>query len=263
MKGSVGRGGANRKADVLDVQRLLNFHVDALGLAPLAEDGAPGDNTIKAIRAFQARMLDMAAPDGLVAPSGRTWKALTADNPALSGAKWWHANQAKYPNSAALSDLKPPFRDRAKKFLASLETAGARIAISSTLRHPIRAHLMHYCWTVAKGLTHPADVPPKPGCAIVWDHGALSRSRAAAAEMVALFGMAHIAALQGLHIDGHAIDVNIGWSGTLSIKVASGHVRDIGSPRNGVENAALHAVGATYGVHKLRSDPPHWSINGH
>ena len=26
---------------------------------------------------------------------------------------------------------------------------------------------------------------------------------------------------------------------------------------------ALHAVGASYGVHKLIGDDPHWSIDGH
>lgn len=27
--------------------------------------------------------------------------------------------------------------------------------------------------------------------------------------------------------------------------------------------SSLHAVGATYGVYKLLSDPPHWSDDGH
>jgi hypothetical protein len=31
----------------------------------------------------------------------------------------------------------------------------------------------------------------------------------------------------------------------------------------GTTSANLHAVGASYGVHKLASDPPHWSTDGH
>ena len=55
----------------------------------------------------------------------------------------------------------------------------------------------------------------------------------------------------------------VSWTGTLSIKDAKGKVHAIGAPRNGNTNRTLHAVGATYGVHKLATDPPHWSIDGH
>lgn len=274
LGGSVGKGGANKVADVLIVQQLLNKHVAALGLPALDEDGRIGTNTIDAIRAYQKLVLGQAKPDGRIDVGGDTWKALDAGSgvrtpaaPAgadrLSGAAWWHANQSKFPNSNKLADLNPPFREGATAFIDALKAAGAQVSVTSTLRHPIRAYLMHFSWKVAKGQIAPSAVPAKPGCDIIWDHGNLARSKAAAREMMNLFGMAHIAALKGLHIDGHAIDMNVGWSGTLSVKDAAGATKAIGAPRNGKDNKALHAVGASYKVHKLGTDPPHWSINGH
>src|SRR4051812_23535914 len=201
---SVGKGGINTKADVTAVQKLLNAHVGALGLPALDEDGRIGDNTNEAIARYQKMVLGIANPDGRIDVGGGTWKALAtgtgvAPPPAppaassqLSGAAWWHANQAKFPNSAKLADLNPPFRDRATKFVDALAAAGARVSVTSTLRHPVRAYLMHYCWTVANGIDAAASVPPKPGCAIGWDHGNVALSRAAAREMVDLFGMAHV-----------------------------------------------------------------------
>lgn len=271
---SVGQGGVNTLADVLIVQQLLNKHVQSLGVPPLVEDGLIGDNTIDAIRKYQKFALDIVAPDGRIDVGGRTWTELAAGTevkappaPAgqagLSGDAWWVANQANFPNSNRLADLKPPFRERAIAFVGALQAAGASVSLTSTLRHPIRAYLMHFCWTISKGIDSPSSVPPKDGCPIKWDHGDLSRSRAGAREMRDRFGMAHIAALKGRHIDGHAVDMNIGWSGTLSIRDASGATHAIGAPRNGVDNRALHAVGASFGVHKLIGDDPHWSIDGH
>jgi hypothetical protein len=272
---SVGKGGINNKTDVTLVQHLLNAQVGAMGLPALDEDGRIGDNSIKAIVRYQQMVLGIANPDGRIDVGGGTWKALAAGQtvappPApptaasqLSGAAWWHANQARFPNSAKLADLNPPFRDRATRFINALVAAGARVSVTSTLRHPIRAYLMHYCWTVANGIDAPGSVPPKPGCAIDWDHGNLAQSKAAARDMVGLFGMAHVAALEGRHVDGHAVDMNVDWSGTLSIADASGHVHALGAPRSGETNSGLHAVGATYGVIKLVTDKPHWSIDGH
>ena len=274
ITGSVGSRGDNKPEDILTVQQLLNAHVESLGLPPLDEDSTIGDNTITAIRTYQKMVLGMPAPDGRIDVGGGTWRALStgtrvavpppapAGKAGLSGAAWWHANQANFPNSAKLADLNPPFRDRAIAFIDALKAAGASVSVTSTLRHPIRAYLMHYSWTVAKGIDAPGSVPAKAGCPIVWDHGNLARSRAGAQEMVDKFGMAFIAALTSRHIEGHAVDMNIGWSGTLSIKDASGATHALGAPRNGKDNGGLHAVGTSYGVHKLSTDPPHWSIDG-
>ncbi|MBV9883243.1 MAG: peptidoglycan-binding protein [Sphingomonadaceae bacterium] len=288
ISASVGNGGVNNKADVAIVQHLLNAQVRALGLAVLDEDGKIGDNTSKAIARYQQLVLGIANPDGRIDVGGGTWKALAAGrtiaappppaapSPApapapapaapgtqLSGAAWWHANQANYPNSAKLADLASPFREKAMRFVDALRAAGAQVEVSATLRNPIRAHLMHYSWEVAHGTTAPGAVPAIAGCTIRWDHGDLASSKQGAQEMVDLFGIVYEPALTSLHIRGEAVDMNIGWSGTLNIADANGVKHAIGAPRSGESNRDLHAVGATYGVKKLLSDAPHWSSTGH
>jgi hypothetical protein len=285
---SVGKNGVNQKDDVTLVQHLLNAQVAALGLPPLVEDGGIGDNTNKAILRYQQMVLGSANPDGRIDPGGATWKALVAgqtaaqappppqppaapapapaapaSNPQLSGAAWWHANQANYPNSAKLADLASPFREKAMRFIEALEAAGAQVNVSATLRNRTRAHLMHYSWAVAHGAIAPAAVPAVQGCAIKWDHGNLAQSKQGAQEMVDLFGIVYAPALTSLHIQGEAVDMTIGWSGTLTIADANGVKHSLGAPRSGETNTGLHAVGATYGVHKLLSDAPHWSSTGH
>jgi hypothetical protein len=270
ISASVGSGGVNKPADVLLVETLLNQYLAEVGEPLLAADGQMAVETILAIQAFQSKVVGLANPDGRIDPGGRTWRALdsgagTLAPPAsnLSGAAWWHANEAKFPTSRSVDDLKPPFRDNVAAFIKAMRDAGATVNISATLRHPTRAHLMHYCVKVAKGQIAPSQVPAVAGCAIAWDHGNPAKSKAAAQEMADLFGIAFPASLTSLHIFARAIDMTIGWNGTLAIKDANGAVRSIGAPRDGNRNADLHKVGATYKVFKLVSDPPHWSDNGH
>jgi hypothetical protein len=263
---SVGSGGANKPADVLAVEKLLNRYLAANGEPPLAADGKVDVETILTIQSYQAEVVGIANPDGRVDPGGRTWRALDAGEGLtlpLSGAAWWHANQAKYPNSAAVADLAKPFQDNAAKFIKAMKDAGASVSVSATRRNATRAKLMHFSWKVAKGLIAPRDVPAIPQCAIRWDHGDLAKSRKAAQEMVDLFQIAFQPSLTSLHIEGRAIDMTIGWNGTLSIQDATGKDHAIGAPRDGAANTQLHKVGATYKVVKLVSDPPHWSDNGH
>lgn len=181
----------------------------------------------------------------------------------LSGAAWWHANQAKYLNSTSVNDLEPDFRAKVNAFLAALKQAGASVTISTTKRSKQRAYLMHYSWVIAKENFAPSKVPAEPGVNIVWDHGNDAKSRHAAQEMVQLFGMAHKAVLASRHTEGKAIDMTITWTGALKITDKSGKTVEIGAPHSGAQNHKLHAVGATYGVIKLLSDPPHWSSDGH
>jgi hypothetical protein len=276
LSASVGKGGVNNKSDVTIVQHLLNAHVRAMGLPILDEDGRIGDNTNDAILRYQQMVMGLANPDGRIDVGGRTWKSLAAGTgvtppPApsapggaqLSGAAWWHANQANYPNSSKLADLASPFREKAMRFIAALQAAGAQVSVTSTLRNPIRAYLMHYSGKVASGAVAPSAVPAKAGCPIVWDHGNLAASKAAARDMYQLFGIKFPASLTSLHIQGEAVDMTIGWSGTLNIADANGVKHALGAPRSGETNSGLHAVGATYGVHKLLSDAPHWSSTGH
>ena len=280
ISASVGKGGVNAKADVTTVQHLLNAHVAALGLTRLDEDGRIGDNTNNAIARYQQRVLGSANPDGRIDPGGNTWKALVAGRgiapapapppapaPAsgaqLSGADWWHANQAHYPNSARLEDLAAPFRQKAVRFVDALRAAGARVEVSATLRNRTRANLMHYSWKVAHGSIAPSAVPAIQDCAIRWDHGDLNRSRQGAQEMVDLFGIVYEPALTSLHIEGRAVDMGITWSGTIRMREANGALRTLAAPRDGAANTILHSIGAGYGVFKLLSDAPHWSDNGH
>lgn len=262
---SVGRNAANELADVLVVQHLLNDWLAATGQPRLPTDGDAGPRTIAAIEAYQRRVLGSPKPDGRVDPGGRTWNALSTGlgaTPPLSGATWWHANQARYPNSVSLADLAPPFRDKAKAFVKALQDAGARVTIASTRRNAVRAHLMHYSWRVANGTIAPKDVPALPGLVIQWDHGSLPRSRKAAQEMVALFDLAFQPSLTSNHIEGRAIDMTIGWTGTIKVRDKAGKTVALAAPRTGDANRDLHALGATYGVFKLLGDPPHWSDNG-
>ena len=273
IKASVGKGGINDKADVALVQHVLNAQIAALGLARLDENGRIGDATNAAILRYQQLVLGIANPDGRIDAGGGTWKALVAgrttaapSSPApvlLSGADWWHANQARYPNSAKPADLVSPFREKAIRFIDALKAAGAQVEVSATLRSRTRAHLMHYSWKIAHGTIAPGAVPAVPGCLIVWDHGDLAGSKRGAQEMVDLFGIVFEPALTSLHIQGEAVDMNIAWSGALSVRDANGATHALGAPRSGEANTGLHAVGATYGVHKLLSDAPHWSSTGH
>jgi hypothetical protein len=269
IRGSVGKRGLNANDDVRTVQSLLNKH-RTVPYRLLKVDGINGPETEAAIEEFQRRVVKLANPDGRVDPASTTWQALVNGQQAglasgtsnLSGATWWHANQSKYPNSKSVDDLEPGFRSKVKEFQAALVEAGASITIASTKRNKHRAYLMHYCWQIAKGQIQAAKVPAEPGVDINWNHGNDAKSKQAAQEMVKLFGMAHIASLTSHHINGKAIDMTISWTGTLKIKNKSGQEIDVGLPRNGADNTKLHAVGATYGVKKLASDPPHWSVDG-
>jgi hypothetical protein len=274
ISASVGRGGVNRSADVTIVQQLLAPHVSALGRPPLDIDGDIGDNTLTAIRLYQKRVMGISNPDGRVDPGGKTWQSLTAGttvapatppaggSASLSGGAWWDANQARFPNSSAIADLAPSFRAKLAPFVQALRDAGASVSITAGNRDATRAYLMHFCWHVARGNVRPSAVPPRAGCDIQWDHGNDARSRAAAKEMERRFGIVHAPSLTSNHIGGTAVDMTIRWNGTLRIADASGRIHALGAPRNGAQNTGLHAVGRTYGVLKLVSDPPHWSERG-
>ncbi len=266
ISASVGKGAANRPSDVLTVQKLLNAWQIAQGQPLLVVTGSMDVTTIAVIRSYQDAIVGLPAPDGRIDPGGKSWTALAAGTglaPPYSGADWWHANQAKYPNSNAVGDLAKPFGDHAAAFIQALTDGDATVTISATRRNETRAKLMHYSWVVAKGTLAPAQVPLIPGCGIVWDHGDLAASKQGAQEMVDLFGIAYEPALTSLHIQGRAIDMTIGWTDTLTIQDQAGQAHYLGAPRSGETNTQLHAVGATYGVIKLLSDPPHWSETGH
>ena len=184
----------------------------------------------------------------------------------LSGPQW--ANQ--FPGSASTNDLVEPFRTSVNRFVAALRAAGATVLIEDTLRPRERAYLMHYSFRIAREGLDPGTVPPMQGVNIQWVHTDpqgnpnLPASRAAAEQMVQGYEIAFRPALVSQHTEGRAIDMTITWQGNLTIANANGGQTAITTlPRTGGGNIALHGVGAAYGVHKLLTDPPHWSADGH
>lgn len=184
----------------------------------------------------------------------------------LSGRPW----VAQFPTSTSIDDLLPPFLDNARNFVAALVAAQATVTIAATFRPPQRAYLMHYSFCVSREGLDPGAVPGMAGLDIQWLHRDpqgnpdLAASISAAREMVQAYGIAFRPALHSRHTDGWAIDMTISWQGNLTINSGKGTVNTIATlPRTGAANIGLHRVGASYGVLKLLTDPPHWSSDGH
>jgi hypothetical protein len=183
----------------------------------------------------------------------------------FSGGAW----TAQFPNSTSIDDLVEPFRTSVRNFLAALKTAGASVTVSSPLRPPQRAHLMHYSFLISSSAVDPSVVPAYAGVDIQWVHldtqgkPDSAASRNAAREMVVGYEIVYAPALKSKHTLGQAIDMDIEWKNNLQIADAHGKSVVISTlPRTG-GNLQLQSVGASYGVIKLASDPPHWSIDGH
>jgi hypothetical protein len=195
-----------------------------------------------------------------------------------SGAAW----VAQFPTSNKVADLEPTFQPKVTAFLSALAAAGAHVSISATLRPPQRAYMMHYSWSIVKQHLNPATIPayvPTAGAPapvdIQWVHADASGnpdpagSTAGALAMVQGYGIAGLGvppALSSRHMTAQAIDMDISWTGSLTINNASGNAVTIASvPRSGI-NPDLIKLGATYGViHLLEvmADQPHWSTDGH
>jgi predicted chitinase len=230
----------------------------------LAPPGAPapsvGKEAAKAEpRKAKAKPMGLAAREPAPAPAAPPSPAVAPPTaPELSGPQW----TSRFPTSRDIADLEPDFARDVTGFIDALKAAGAHVDISATYRPKERAYLMHWCWLVAKRQANPAQVPPMKGVAILWDHGSLPKSCAAAQKMVDAYGMAFVAALNSRHTERRAVDMTISWSGPLPIKQKDGStVKITTQPRNG-SNRQLVAVGAGYGVIKLITDPPHWSDDG-
>jgi hypothetical protein len=182
-----------------------------------------------------------------------------------AGAAW----VGRYPTSVSVDDLAGSFRTSVNSFLAAMRNAGANVTIAATLRPPERAYLMHWSYMIAQAGQDASKVPAMAGVDIDWDirdakgKPDVAATRKAAQAMVDGYGIAYQPALSSRHTEGLAIDMNISWSGNLSITGADGKVVVISSsPRSG-GNGQLQAVAARFGVMKLSSDPPHWSSDGH
>jgi len=182
-----------------------------------------------------------------------------------SGSEWI----SEFSTSKRVDDLAEPFRTNVKRFLVALKAANATVVVADTLRRPERAYLMHFSFAIAREGVHPAQVPPRAGVDIQWVHTAstggpdVKASKEAAERMVEGYGIVFKPALNSRHTEGNAIDMSISWIGDLVVAKGDGTTVTITSaPRDG-NNASLQQVGSSYGVVKLVTDPPHWSIDGH
>lgn len=177
----------------------------------------------------------------------------------LSGRAW----VARFPTGKTTTSLIQPFRGNVQRFITALEHAGVRVSITATYRPPERAYLMHYATRIAKGELRPEQVPPMAGVDIQWAHPTSAAAVKAAKEMSAAYGIVYPPALNSRHTQGRAVDMNIQWTGRVTVRDASGAEVVLDAAKGWDGNPALHAVGATYGVIKLTSDRPHWSDDGH
>lgn len=188
--------------------------------------------------------------------------------PTKSGRYWvsWADSYAK--NSDKIDDLSASFRNNVKSFIKALTDAGAKVSISATKRSEKRAYLFHWSWKISQGTCQPSDATKMAGVDIEWDHGDNKKSRAGALEMVNGFGLAvpprstNPPSLSSNHISGEAIDMTITWSGIIKVKKNNGTETPLSYTSNVLTNTALHKVGESYGVKKLATDAPHWSLNG-
>jgi len=254
--------------DVKKVQQSINEYFQA---SMVPESGKFDDKTTKGVKQFQKQV--KLRQTGVV--DAATWKLLknppeaaATDNGRSAGDPSGKDWVNKFPTSKSLSDLKGPFASGMKKFYAALDRAGAHVDIKATFRPPERAYLMHYAYLIAHGMD-PSKVPPMNGVRIDWVHKDnsgnpdLAGSKKAAQAMVNAYKIAYQPALKSRHTEGNAVDMEISWSGDLTITQVDGTSVAIKSgPRSG-SNKELWEVGAGYGVHKLAKDEPHWSSDGH
>lgn len=196
--------------------------------------------------------------------SGYTEYEASPENTVLSGKGW----VSKFPTSISVEDLDSAFTDKIKKFISSLEDAGAKVTINATKRPQERAYLMHWSWKIVKENHDARKIPPYKGVNINWWHDNQSKSKVKAQEMVNSYGINNLKvapSLQSYHIKGKAIDMTISWVGDMNIKKKDGSKVTITTlPRDGT-NSKLIEVGATYGVIHFKNaqkDKPHWSTNG-
>ncbi len=186
-----------------------------------------------------------------------------------SGAYWVTWANAHAKNSTSVDDLVEPFKRNAKAFIKALESAGAKVDVGTTKRSDKRAYLFHWCWKIGLGKAKASEATTMPGVEIEWDHGDVEKSKKGAKEMIDGFGLAlppnstNPPALLTNHTPGKAIDMNITWIGTMRIKKKDGTEEAVLFMNYVNKNTKLHAVGASYGVKKLKTDAPHWSLDGH
>jgi len=188
--------------------------------------------------------------------------------PNKSGNYWVTWANAHAKNSNKVDDLELSFRNNVKAFIKALRDAGANVDVTTTKRNDKRAYLFHWSWKISQGKCKPSDAKKMIGVDIECDHGDIKKSKVSALEMVNGFGLAvpprsiNPPSLTSNHISGKAIDMTIKWAGTIKVKKKDGTETVLTFISNVNTNTALHKVGESYGVKKLKTDAPHWSFNG-
>jgi hypothetical protein len=233
----------------------------AQGAAPAADaGGGAGVAPVQLAAGTATAATDAAATAGDAAAQA------SADTRVLSGSAW----VAEYPTGTTIAELTDAtFKANVQAFHDAMVVAATpenalNISISASFRPVERAHLMHYAFRVHNGTTTPAaanTASAAAGININWDHGNLATSKAKAGEMVTAYDIAYAPALNSRHTEGKAIDWTITWTGSLMI-AKKDETTKLDCTGSGSSSGFLHKVGASYGVHKLVSDPPHWSTDG-
>lgn len=164
----------------------------------------------------------------------------------------------RFPGSRSTASLVQPFRGSVERFIAAIEAAGGHVRINVARRPYERTWLQHWAYLIAvKGL-NPAAVPALAGVPIDWVAGGVAGARAMNDAYDTVYPGA---SLTSNHVAGRAIDMNIDFPWATTVRDASGRPVTIAAG-DGDTNPVLFAVGATYGVHKLPIDHPHWSFDG-
>ncbi len=221
-----------------------------------------------------------------VLDSQKTVKETSEDNNVgswqwnLAGTGWFSRYNQDYFGSNQVSDLSDTFRPEVQSFLGALQEGGVpNPTISSTKRSYERQFIMYYAKQIADGKMDADEVQEitPTNIDIQWDYGNDNYSVAAAKALLGGQGFGIGTNPVGkpdqgsLHITGDAIDMNItGYKNKLVFvgpdatpwSEAHGYVEGLSLVKITDANT-LYEIGATYGVIKLLSDPPHWSVNGH
>lgn len=148
-----------------------------------------------------------------------------------AGASWCE----RFPTSKTTASLVQPFRKNVQRFITELERRGCTVTINATRRPEQRAWLMRQAWDIVFRDLNPSKVEVRADIPISW-------TLRGAQEMVVTYDLAYRPSLTSRHIDGRAVDLEIdGWKGS---------------------DQELWDLGASFGVHKLIEDRPHWSDDG-
>lgn len=184
----------------------------------------------------------------------------------LSGANWVQiANTSGWVNSTDFAALDSSWGPSAQAFVDGLRSAGATVRVTSGLRHPNRAFLMHFAWGVAHGQYTPAQANARcqaQGIDINWDHGNLAASKAAAQALVGAFGLVRQASITSNHIHGKAMDIKISnLPGSINMNGKTYTTQRGASNQSAA--ASVAPIGNDMGVKWFGSgDWVHWSHNG-